>query len=111
MNSQQPTLAPRLFGMITTAASMPYTIEAIKTFFLYTNFREIDAFILIDNDGAWTQNKPLDHPAVNVELNAAPYSFAVNANFFIKLAINKKQDLFILNNDLIFNRLKIIRLS
>lgn len=91
----------RLFGMITTKDSSEYTVEALRTFFMYTNFRDIDQFILIDNDGAW-DDKKYTHPAVKLIRNNSPLGFASNSNNLAREAINSNSDLYVLNNDLIF---------
>lgn len=95
-------MRPRLFGMITTGASISYTVEALRTFFLYTELRDCDHFVLIDNDGSWSESTPFTHSAIKVQKNTQPLGYAANANLFVKSALSREMDLFILNNDLVF---------
>lgn len=95
-------MRPRLFGMITTEASTKYTVAALQSFFLYTDFSKADRFCLIDNDGAWSSSLPWNHERVEVIKNSEGQGFATNSNYFITQATQQQCDLYLLNNDLIF---------
>ena len=41
---------PNIFSMVTLKESNTYTIEALKSFFKYTELNDGDDFYLIDND-------------------------------------------------------------
>lgn len=89
----------RVFGMITTAPSTPYTRVSLESFFHHTPLAQHDRFFLIDNDGGWKES---DDPQVTVIRNAAPRSFAENANQLVRCALEAEAGLTLLNNDLVF---------
>ena len=43
---------PNIFSMVTLKESNIYTIEALKSFFKYTELNDDDDFYLIDNDNS-----------------------------------------------------------
>ena len=88
--------------MITTAGSIDYTPPALDTFFAYTEMRLQDQFYLIDNDGEWAKRQLSSKHQISNIINPEPLSFASNSNQLIRIALESKSDLFILNNDLIF---------
>ncbi|NMC64407.1 MAG: glycosyltransferase family 2 protein [SAR324 cluster bacterium] len=91
-----------VFVMISTAASGEYTVHALRSFFANTPLADKDTFYLIDNDKSLRKEDLKEWPRVNLCQNPSPYSFAKNANKAIELALEKKGDLFLLNNDIIF---------
>lgn len=92
----------KVFGMVSTALSREYTKLALHTFFENTELCAIDRFYLIDNDDALNEI-PDPYPQVTVVKNSSPRSFAANVNQIIEIARKDKQDLYFLNNDLVFS--------
>jgi GT2 family glycosyltransferase len=91
-----------LFGMITTAASRDYTAVALRSFFAYTPADQIEAFVLIDNDGDYTLPADLPRERVALLRHDSPLGFAQNANVLLAHAREQRADLMLLNNDLVF---------
>ena len=93
-----------IFGMVTTQDSFDYTCLAIESFFKTTTLTDNDKFILIDNDHS-VQIDSIPYKE-NIELicNKTPLGFAANANQCIETALNLNQDLYFLNNDIIFTK-------
>ena len=93
-----------IFGMVHTKVSEKYTWISLKTFFENTKLSGDDTFILIDNDRSL---QPSDisarFPQVVLWRSEQPRSYSENGNLFLKLAIEKKADLFFMNNDLVFS--------
>jgi GT2 family glycosyltransferase len=94
-------MVPRLFGMVTTAASADYTPHALTSFFQTAELGENDRLVLIDNDASYRGSVP-SGGAVQVLVNDAPKSFAENVNTAIALADQHEADVYFLNNDVIF---------
>ncbi|RME57540.1 MAG: glycosyltransferase family 2 protein, partial [Candidatus Dadabacteria bacterium] len=95
-----------IFGMVTVEASASYTVEALFSFFQHTEFnKEEDKFFLIDNDGYFFQHKKdiVESFPIKVIVNQSPKSFSQNGNQLIKKALEAKDDLVFMNNDLIFS--------
>lgn len=86
-----------LFGMISSKNSLKYTNIALKSFFLTTEFKKGDRFILIDNDNCWMRD-------VNglVIKNEKPMSFAANINLLLRIADRENLDLILMSNDVVF---------
>ena len=92
-----------LFGMVTTKYSAPYTEHALASFFKNTPFSpDRDAFLLIDNDNCYVIDRPR-FPHVQLLQNTTPKGFAENANLAVREALSRNQNLYFLNNDLIFS--------
>lgn len=102
-------MSRKLFGMISSKYSLPYTEQALNSFFENTKLSENDRFILIDNDNSYNldgSSKPSEDNTFPIELikNNNPKGFAENGNFFIEQALELEADLFFLNNDIIFTK-------
>jgi hypothetical protein len=89
----------RLFGMLHTANSAAYTPLALDSFWKHTQWSSENSFILIDNDHSYTA--PASN-RVEIVANTTPQSFAANANTLLKIARERRANLILLNNDLIF---------
>jgi GT2 family glycosyltransferase len=93
----------RVFGMVSTQASLDYTAAALATFFQYTPLGPQDEFYLIDNDqSANLAALKAAFPRVIPVVNIRPFSYAENANQVIALAARAGADAYIMNNDIIF---------
>lgn len=89
----------KIFSMVSTAKSLPYTLKALETFEKTTILRKSDIFFLIDNDASFSYEIPT---WVNLIKNSTPKSFAANANFALSHALPERADVILLNNDLLF---------
>ena len=94
----------KIFGMITTSASLAYTVAAIKSFFRHTPLDHEDRFYLIDNDKSFDIGESCLPGQMFVIKNDKPCGFAENVNQVIGLCMESKADLFFLNNDLILTK-------
>lgn len=92
----------RIFSMVSTAKSLPYTAVALKSFFRWTQLGPNDKFLLIDNDGSLARESITAYPII-LHQNSIPCSFAANANNALEHAQSNSSDLILLNNDLIFS--------
>jgi hypothetical protein len=93
----------KVFGMVTTRASDDYTSVALESFFGHTPMEEADVFLLIDNDGGWSErHQPGADKRIELVLNPQPRSFAQNANEITRRAHLLDADAYILNNDIVF---------
>ncbi|HSZ54613.1 MAG TPA: hypothetical protein VK797_03070 [Tepidisphaeraceae bacterium] len=92
----------RTFGMVTTRASIEYTVVALETFFRHTRLETGDHFLLIDNDGGWQERQSLPGHPIETQRNPQPRSFAENANEVIRRAQSINADAYVLNNDIVF---------
>ncbi len=88
-----------LFGMITSSNSKKYTVYALNSFFSFTQLKDNDYFVLIDNDGTWDN---FSYPLLDYIQNQTPLSFAANINQLLKIADENELDLVMMNNDVIF---------
>ena len=94
-----------IFGMISTRTSLPYTALGLRSFAQHTAVRPGDRFILIDNDCSLTdelaiaENFPIP---IRLDLNPEPRGFATNFNRLIDESLDQQEDLYLLNNDLVF---------
>jgi GT2 family glycosyltransferase len=94
----------RVFGMVTTRASADYTTVATESFFRQTPM-QTDAFLLIDNDGGWSErHESVADRRIEIVRNPEPLSFAQNANQIIGRAHLLDADAYILNNDIVFTQ-------
>jgi GT2 family glycosyltransferase len=91
------------FSMVTTRNSAAYTPVALASFFSHTEWRADDVFLLIDNDSTFDQSLVDPFPQVQVLRRESPCSFAANANEARARAALLGQDLFLLNNDVVFS--------
>lgn len=92
-----------LFGMVTVGTSASYTKLALASFFQHTKLLPSDSFLLVDNDGAWTNDAAsVALPAGQVMVNPVPLNFSENVNQLIQLANTNSQDLCFLSNDVVF---------
>ena len=93
----------RVFGMVSTKASLDYTAEALATFFKYTPLGPQDQFYLLDNDRSINPSAlKAAFPGVILVANIRPFSYAENANQVIALAARTGADAYYMNNDIIF---------
>jgi GT2 family glycosyltransferase len=92
----------KIFGMVTTKSSTPYTVPALESFFVNTTLSQEDSICLIDNDGAFGALPDTLKDRVTIIKNKSPLGFAANANQAIDLALGRNADLYFLNNDVIF---------
>lgn len=93
----------RLFGMVSTAKSRPYTPHALQSFFETTTLRPIDSFVLINNDDPELPHLVAPYRnALTLISHEQPRGFAANANLMIERALSQGADLFFMNNDIIF---------
>lgn len=93
----------KVFGMVNTATSSRYTLFALRSFFAHTPLADEDQFLLIDNDCSLDQpSVASEFPSVEWVRPAGPQSFAANLNVGLRRAVEKKADLYFLNNDIIF---------
>jgi GT2 family glycosyltransferase len=88
-----------IFVMISTHKSQAFTRPSLDSLLKKTNFRSDDKIIIIDNDGSLQ-----DLPPSTIIRNERPRSFAENANFAIGISNILKDDLILLNNDIIYTR-------
>lgn len=88
--------------MVTTKASEHYTEPALKSFYTCTKFRDDDRFILIDNDSTFNLTPNFLSYQIELISNPTPRGFAENMNVGIKLALEAKTNVVLLNNDIIF---------
>jgi len=88
-----------IFVMISTQKSQAFTRPSLDSLLKKTNFRSNDKIIIIDNDGSLQ-----DLPPSTIIRNQRPRSFAENANFAIAVSSILKEDLFLLNNDIIYTK-------
>jgi len=94
---------PRLFGMVTTRESGEYTGVALESFFRHTTMGVGDAFLLVDNDGAWNGAGHGEWEGrVEVVVNDQRRSFAENGNEVIGRAGRMGADAYFMNNDIVF---------
>ena len=94
---------PNIFSMVTLKESNIYTIEALKSFFKYTELNDGDDFYLIDNDNSANEQFSI-YEKLKLIKNKRKMSFAENVNRSIDLAIQYKKDLIFLSNDIIFTK-------
>ena len=92
-----------VFGMVSTANSLSYTLPALESFFRSTPLAPEDHFFLIDNDGSFTTDSAR-FPCCEVLRNPAPLGFAANGNQLLERCRERGADLFFLNNDVIFTK-------
>jgi len=92
-----------IFSMVTLKESNSYTIEALKSFFKYTELNDDDDFYLIDNDNSANEQFSI-YEKLKLIKNKRKMSFAENVNQSIDLAIQYKKDLIFLSNDIIFTK-------
>jgi hypothetical protein len=96
-------MANTLYGMITVSTSCDYTQLALSTFFRHTQLDETDQFVLIDNDGEWSQNWHMDVLSPDqIHLNTQPMNTSQNINQLIHMADEGHRDLVFLSNDVVF---------
>ena len=97
-------MAPKVFGMISTAKSVEYTWYALHTFFAATELSPSDEVHLIDNDSGSLDETRLKErfPRVQFFAQPSPASFAANMNRIVARARELSADAYLLNNDLIF---------
>jgi hypothetical protein len=90
--------------MVTTRESREYTAVALDSFFRQTPLGPDDRFVLIDNDGGWSESgDPLPNDSrFDVLVNPRAKSFAQNANEVIRRAHLLSADAYVLNNDIVF---------
>lgn len=93
-----------VYATITTAASDRYTECCLDSFFRTTKLGPEDTVVLIDNDGTFAQSGKRSCYPLSVKPNERPLGFAENGNYFISLALEREDDLFFFNNDLIFTK-------
>ncbi|MCB0331172.1 MAG: hypothetical protein KDD70_15995, partial [Bdellovibrionales bacterium] len=101
-NSSPHTRRPRVYGMVTTAASGEYTAAALDSFIESTELTQQDLFVLIVNDHHKVDVPQALQQSCRVILHEHPRSFAENANICTAIARERSSDLYFLNNDLIF---------
>jgi hypothetical protein len=92
--------SPTIYGMITTTSSVRYTIHALRSFqnnLPPGNF----SFYLIDNDSSFNEEIPL--PNCKILRNPSPLGFGANMNQILQIALERKSDALLLNNDLSFS--------
>lgn len=91
------------YGMVTVQSSSEYTELALESLFKVTEFGHDDQFVLIDNDGDWSEHW---HRGAfsqdNVLINPSPRNTSQNINTIIELAQEHQQDAVFLSNDVIF---------
>jgi len=92
--------------MVTTRHSTPYTVAALRSFFHHTPLARDDAFLLIDNDGAfsWEGIEAPIRDRVTLHVNPAPLSCSQNGNRILQAAHARNADAIWMNNDIIFTR-------
>jgi GT2 family glycosyltransferase len=90
------------FGMVTTSRSGRYTVPALESFLRNTELMPWDRLLLIDNDGDFELPPSLSR--VELIRNKQPLSFAANVNHVIRQAVEQRDDVVFLNNDMIFTR-------
>lgn len=95
--------SPHLIGMISTAASLPYTTLALRSLFQFTELKEGDEIVVIDNDGSGEELAEMHHPRVRRIVPEKPLGFAENGNIFMREALASQRDLVFANNDLVFS--------
>jgi len=86
-----------IFLMISTRKSQSFTSPSLSSLLKKTTFRSHDKVIIIDNDGSLQ-----DLPGSIIIRHERPRSFAENANFGIGISHILKDDLILLNNDIIY---------
>ncbi|ESY64322.1 hypothetical protein X742_26475 [Mesorhizobium sp. LNHC232B00] len=86
-----------IFVMISTHKSRAFTLPSLESLIKKTNFRSSDRIVIIDNDGSLG-----DLPGSIVIRNERPRSFAENANFSIGVSQIVKDDLILMNNDIVY---------
>lgn len=91
-----------LFAMITTKSSKRYTDLALQTFLETTPLQGDDQIIIIDNDRADPYELVASSKALEIIRNPAPLGFAANVNQALRIARDRRADLYFLNNDLVF---------
>ena len=97
------TRNPVLFGMVHLRSSGHYTKVTLESFFKHTKLDDKDSFIIIDNDLSFS-DVGFKHEKIKVITNKTPLPFSKNANFLMAQALDHKQDIFLLNNDIIFSK-------
>ncbi|MEZ4754177.1 MAG: hypothetical protein R3A13_07700 [Bdellovibrionota bacterium] len=90
-----------VFGMVSTRDSLACTELGLDSFFKTTNLEKNDEFFLIDNDQSLGSEQISKFP-ITLKLNESSLGFAANANQCVAIALERKQDLYFLNNDVIF---------
>jgi GT2 family glycosyltransferase len=91
-----------VFGMVSLASSLPYTLVGLNSFFTNTKLESEDEVFVFDNDQSFPLVQPFLPPLLKIVTNERPRSFSANINQAIDLAIKKRTDLYFLNNDLYF---------
>lgn len=91
-----------IYCMVTTKASEHYTVPALKSFIACTKLNGDDQFILIDNDSSVTLPSNFLTSRITLTSNPSPLGFAENMNLGIKMALEDKTNVVLLNNDIIF---------
>ena len=92
----------KVFGMVNTRDSAPYTPYALRSFFEHTPLEAGDRFFLIDNDHSCAENDYSKFSRLELIMNQQPLGFAENANQILRTAQESSADFFFLNNDIIF---------
>ncbi len=92
----------KVFGMVNTGNSAPYTPYALRSFFEHTPLDPGDRFFLIDNDHSCAENDYSKFSRLELIINQEPLGFAGNANQILRTAGESSADFFFLNNDIIF---------
>lgn len=91
-----------IFGMVSLASSLPYTLVALTSFFANTKLEAQDEIYVIDNDKSFSPVGPYLPANLKLITNDRPRSFSANINQAIEFACKKRTDLYFLNNDLYF---------
>ena len=86
-----------IFLVLSTYTSQYFTTPSVESLVRHTKLESSDRIVVIDNDGSLD-----DIPGATVIRNGRPKSFAENANFGIALSHILKDDLMLLNNDIVY---------
>lgn len=97
-------MSGHLFGMVTVGSSSEYTQVALQSFFRHTRLQQDDSFVLIDNDGYWSNNCNNEwQDRIQVRVNPDPLNTSQNINQLISLADTQDKHLVFLSNDVVFS--------
>lgn len=87
------------YGIVTVKKTWQYTKVCLESFLKHTKLREQDKFIMIDNDGYWSEINP--DATYDILVNETPKNYSQNMNTLLKLAEENGMDAVFISNDVV----------
>ena len=87
------------YGIVTVKRTSDYTKLCVDSFLKNTKLKENDKFIVIDNDGYWSEINP--NAKYEIIINEVPKNTSKNINTLFKLAKDNGLNAVLITNDVV----------